>query len=319
LAGTSAQAAGSGWGELDKLAAAASAQVQVTANKPSFKPGDQLVVTCQVEKDGYLNILSLGPGDDRPIVLFPNRFHPDNQVKAGQAVTIPPASGGFTLKAQATPGLTRVVVFLTQERINAFEEGQGDSKDVFKKLSAGILKSFAVEQEAHSDYFAAGKLTCLIDTPGETWAGLDRLMAAATQKVAVSVNRTSFRPGDQLVVTCQVDRDGYINILSLGPGDENPTVLFPNSYHPDNQVKAGQTVTIPPAGGGFTLKAQATPGATWVVVFHTQERLNAYEEGQGGAKDVFRTMSPKSLKSFAVEQDQRSNYFGAGKFECQIE
>lgn len=163
LAGTSAQAAGSGWGELDKLAAAASAQVQVTANKPSFKPGDQLVVTCQVEKDGYLNILSLGPGDDRPIVLFPNRFHPDNQVKAGQAVTIPPASGGFTLKAQATPGATWVVVFHTQERLNAYEEGQGGAKDVFRTMSPKSLKSFAVEQDQRSNYFGAGKFECQIE------------------------------------------------------------------------------------------------------------------------------------------------------------
>lgn len=146
------------------------------------------------------------------------------------------------------------------------------------------------------------------------WQELENLVGQATNPISVRANKSVYAEGEIMTISCRVDRAGYLNILTLGPGDTVPTVLFPNKYHRNNQVSPGSTITIPAAGDKFKLRVRRPLGKSLVVVFHTKERINAYEDAGGSAKGLFVTLSDKSARSIAVEGDKSGNYFGAGKF-----
>ena len=147
-------------------------------------------------------------------------------------------------------------------------------------------------------------------------AELESLVDRAGFRLDIKTNKTSFDVGDTLVITCDIAKDGYLNILNASPGDTKPTVLFPNKIYSDNYVKAGTRVTIPDSSYGFKLRATPPKGKSLIVVLHTTEKLNAYEEGDGKFRDMFKRASSKTLKDIAVRA--RSDSFGAGKAVAYI-
>lgn len=97
--------------------------------------------------------------------------------------------------------------------------------------------------------------------------------------LSVQLNKTFHREGEVMVVSIDIPRAGYLNVLSVGP-DDVPTVLFPNRHHPDNRVSAG-SLTIPNAQMKFELKAMPPDGATLVAAFLSREPLDFYQNGDG--------------------------------------
>ncbi|HRF11538.1 MAG: Lysozyme RrrD [Candidatus Accumulibacter phosphatis] len=130
--------------------------------------------------------------------------------------------------------------------------------------------------------------------------------------LSVQLNKTFHREGEPLVVTVDIPREGYLNVLSVGP-DDLPTVLFPNQHHPDNRVAAGP-FTIPTAQMKFDLKATPPYGVTLVTAFLSKEPLDFYQNGtgerdeQGAMQEPFARLSAASrsqlrqlaAKSFAA-------------------
>lgn len=150
----------------------------------------------------------------------------------------------------------------------------------------------------------------------DAWRELEGLVRQATRQIRVWTSKTVYNEGENMIINCRVDRDGYLNILTLGPGQTAPTVLFPNKYHPDNRVPAHSTISIPTTNDRFSLRVSRPLGRSLVVVFHTQERINAYEDAGGSSKGLFVPFSTKSSRSIAVEGEKTNSgaYFGAGKF-----
>lgn len=107
------------WNQLEQLADNANYKVKFDANKPSFKVGDKLTLTIRVEKPGHINVLSLGRGEDKSVVLFPNQYNQDNKIGPGEIV-IPGPNDKFDLKAGEPAGDNLIVVFQTEKNINAF-------------------------------------------------------------------------------------------------------------------------------------------------------------------------------------------------------
>ncbi len=162
---------------------------------------------------------------------------------------------------------------------------------------------------------------------GDLWTKLEQLADKADYKVNLQSNQSSYKIGDTLVINCQVQQEGYINVLNVGPGEEKATVLFPNQYHKDNLVKAGTTVTIPGPGDNFVLRAREPKGKNLVVVLLTQKPINAYLDGQKKSmNDLFAVLSAKDYRSFAVEEGKpgpsaqsQGGGVGAGKIITNIE
>ena len=150
------------WRQLAELADRSDiARLDIEANRGRFRVGDELVLTIEIPHAGYLNVVNVG-SHDSATVLFPNRHHRDNYVQEGR-VRIPTPEMRFRIQAAEPTGPSLNVVFLTERRIDLYEEGVGGrGKDgqyevLVNALSAKATKAVrAAVVVAASGYRAAG-------------------------------------------------------------------------------------------------------------------------------------------------------------------
>jgi hypothetical protein len=66
-------------------------QVQVSVNHPSgyYRGGDTVEITVRSEKTGYLYLFDVNP-EGKLYCIFPSKRQPDNRIRAGRAITVPP-------------------------------------------------------------------------------------------------------------------------------------------------------------------------------------------------------------------------------------
>jgi len=154
--------------------------------------------------------------------------------------------------------------------------------------------------------------------PGDIWEKLEYLANKADYEVTVRSNKNRFKVGEHLILTCRVEKSGYLNVLNVSPGDKKATVLYPNKYHRENRVTAGAEIRIPASGDRFKLGCTPPLGKSLIVVFHTKEKINGYEEGKGGFDVLFKTLSEKTFRGFEVLGADDDGGLGAGKIITDI-
>lgn len=84
--------------------------------QPRYRDGDKLEIEVDVAQGGYLNVINVGP-DDNLILLFPNRFNPNNKVEPGK-LRLPTPQMTFDLTAQAPFGRSLILAILTEDPID---------------------------------------------------------------------------------------------------------------------------------------------------------------------------------------------------------
>jgi hypothetical protein len=124
--------------------------------------------------------------------------------------------------------------------------------------------------------------TALPDGGGPIWRQLTGLADRAHRitSLRLAANRNRYQVGDELVLDIDIPHAGYLNVVNVGSQD-NPTVLFPNRYHRDNDMQEG-TLTLPTPEMPFRLRATEPTGRSLIVAFLTKQRMDLYEEGVGG-------------------------------------
>jgi TolB-like protein len=144
---------------------------------------------------------------------------------------------------------------------------------------------------------------------------LEQFASGAAYEVPVSAGKATYKEGENLVVTVQMPRAGYLNLINVGEGDPEATLLFPNQFQPKNRFEAGARVTIPAAGVPFALPASLPPGlskqAALIVAIHTQQPLNGYEMGLAKADALSLLKGADTGAFFAAAKS--GGEFGAGK------
>lgn len=129
-------------------------------------------------------------------------------------------------------------------------------------------------------------------------AEIQALVEQASYPVKMKTNGVVFERGDLITISCSFKEGGYVNVITLQDGDQNPTVLFPNYYHQDNEVRAGTSLSIPAPEDKFDLTAVPPTGKALVAVFLTSHEVNFYREGFG--KGVFKTLRRSGTRGIAV-------------------
>jgi hypothetical protein len=148
------------WAALDALAKQGEA-LTIKAGASELKLGDEIVLTTNVPRAGYLNVVAID-SQDRATVLYPNQFSPANSVPAGP-FQFPTASMGFALRATEPTGPTLVVAFLSDKQVNLLDLGiegrdtAGKMQSAFTEVTARATRAISVE--ARHQGFAAGALT----------------------------------------------------------------------------------------------------------------------------------------------------------------
>ena len=106
---------------LEKLVAAKplnpSFDVKVWTDQREYEVKEKIVFYVKSEKNGYLTLLDLSPNGDIT-VIFPNKFHRDNFIRAGVTYQVPSPDYGFEFNLQGPAGLERIKSIVTLNKIS---------------------------------------------------------------------------------------------------------------------------------------------------------------------------------------------------------
>lgn len=134
--------------------------------------------------------------------------------------------------------------------------------------------------------------------PPDWKAEIEDVVKLGGYSIPIATNRRYYRTGEHIEIACAFAEPGYVNIITLQPGDKAPTILFPNKYHPDNRVDVGGKVSIPAPSDTFELTAAPPAGRALIAVFHTPHPVNFYTTGYGDG--VFKMMRREQVRGIVV-------------------
>lgn len=94
--------------------------IDMWLNRKSFRQGENVVFSFRSSQDCYITLIDISTrGDLR--VIFPNRFHQDNYVKANRPYAIPGPEYGFDFGIQGPSGIERVKAIATLKPLSLFD------------------------------------------------------------------------------------------------------------------------------------------------------------------------------------------------------
>jgi len=73
------------------------AGISLTTDKSDYTAGERMTVTLKLDKDAHIR-LYYTDGEQKSFLIFPNKFHPDDFVKAGEEIKLPGAGAGFAFE-----------------------------------------------------------------------------------------------------------------------------------------------------------------------------------------------------------------------------
>ncbi len=167
------------WTQLETLVQGAGQALEVFSSKSLYRVGESLELSVVAPSDGYLHILNVGGGEDQLVVLFPNRFQTDNQVRRGQTVRIPSSEARtavgfdetFRLPANLPAGRTRQqnLVVAIQTQAPLFLDSRvpdtrtpSDAEALFRVIRHGELARSLGRQPLAAKTYSAGRVVVAI-------------------------------------------------------------------------------------------------------------------------------------------------------------
>ena len=122
-------------------------------------------------------------------------------------------------------------------------------------------------------------------------------------QVKVWTDKTAYRIGEPIQIGVRVNRDAYITLVDLGTSGQ-VTVLYPNRFHQNNFVRAGQDVLIPPRDAGFALAVQGPKGFEQVRAIATEEPVNFVSSDFSNPNVAFRSLDRNQTRNISVEKNR---------------
>jgi TolB-like protein len=107
--------------QLEKLVAAkphnTSFKVKTWTDKKEYEINEKIVFYVKAEENGYLTMLDVGPNGNIT-VIFPNKYHRENFIRAGVTYQVPSPNYGFEFDVQGPAGLERIKAIVTLNKIS---------------------------------------------------------------------------------------------------------------------------------------------------------------------------------------------------------
>ena len=123
----------------------------------------------------------------------------------------------------------------------------------------------------------------------ELWTAPAPAEGARDIAVTAKKKKAGYRIGQKIVVGFRSSRDGYLTLLNIGTSGKL-TVLFPNSLHPDNLLKAGRDYTVPEPDDEFEYELQGPPGVEKLKAVVTSKNVPLLESNFAPDGSLFRTV-----------------------------
>jgi hypothetical protein len=115
-----------------------------------------------------------------------------------------------------------------------------------------------------------------------------------------------YQIGDKLVLNIQTNRDAYISVLDMGTTGK-VSQIYPNRYQPEQLVKAGAVVSIPPVGADYDFRVGGATGTELIKVFASEVStplINETQLSQSGVFSVVEQDADMLAKDLNVELKQ---------------
>ncbi len=112
-----------------------------------------------------------------------------------------------------------------------------------------------------------------------------------SRDIGVKPKSAAYRVGDKIVVRFRATRDCHLTLLNVGTSGRL-TILFPNSLHRDNAIKAGRDYSIPGPDYGFEYELQGPPGIERLKAVATLENVTLLESNFDAEGSFFRVVPP---------------------------
>lgn len=215
------------------------------------------------------------------------------------------------------------IVSLSENAISALQRGEPEhipreDQDKITRLGADAVVFGSIHRQLQAYVYVLNSreihpllsVTPITRVPGlpnniEAWFKLPvKHSTNRGLRVEVWTERTQYTIGDEVVFHLRSTQDCYVTLIDLQTSG-GLYILFPNSYHADNFVKADITYTIPMSNWPFTINAGQPPGIEGVKVIATKNRLSLPQIGQGEIFVVTRTPALQTELSKAITSSLR--------------
>jgi hypothetical protein len=169
-----------------------------------------------------------------------------------------------------------------------------------------------------------GRPLPLAEVPSGYGPRWQRLADIASDAAPLSIDSpsTAYRLDDTISFEIQIPESGYLNVFTVDAADQT-TVLFPNSFNPDNRVTPGR-LSIPTPQMEFVLNASEPIGPTLVAAILTDEPVNAFDLGLEGRDEngviqtTFTEVSPLAAATLRAAGSDEQSSFRAGLITVNI-
>ncbi len=81
--------------------------LELAGNKADYQVGENVGFEFKADKDCYLVLIDIGTSG-RAIILFPNKWHPDNKIEKDKTYLIPPKGSEIAYQVQGPAGMERI-------------------------------------------------------------------------------------------------------------------------------------------------------------------------------------------------------------------
>jgi TolB-like protein len=129
-----------------------------------------------------------------------------------------------------------------------------------------------------------------------------------------------YRIGEFVTLHFVAERDCYVTVFDFTTSG-SIHVLFPNSFMPDNRVKAGREYAFPDAQAGFKIRVKGPPGIERLKLFATTKDIPLFEEDY--SQESFRSVTSDSYSVSrdlqAVIDSLEENAWAESHLELRIE
>ncbi|MEZ9233385.1 caspase family protein [Vibrio amylolyticus] len=109
--------------------------LNISSNAKEYNLHDKVTYQVDVDKPGYLNVINID-ANDQAVVIFPNKFNPDNQVKSGELL-LPTKDMNFDFQAQPPYGKSMTIAVISSKPLNLYEqttEGRDENGEIIASL-----------------------------------------------------------------------------------------------------------------------------------------------------------------------------------------
>lgn len=139
-------------------------KLTVATDKPVYRVGENATVSAISERDCRLTLVNIG-SSGKVHILYPNQHQPDNQLKAGQAVTIPSQQAPVDFRVLGPDGLEALVAICRADDkpvlsgTVSYQQGPfpayGDAKSLAKDLAVTLRQPSAAIAHAATSFLVA--------------------------------------------------------------------------------------------------------------------------------------------------------------------